>query len=107
MSRESKFTTEQRAEIILAVLEGRRSMAEICRDNQVTTTTVYRWKEQFLEGGMAALKGNMPREEGRQQEREMARMRELVGELALANFAMKKGRILSTRKEGGRGTGGS
>lgn len=107
MPRDSKFTAEQRAEIVLAILEGRRSMAEICRDHQITTTTAYRWKEQFLEGGLASLKGQTPRQEGRDQEREIARMRELVGELALANFAMKKGRTLSTRNQGGRGTGGS
>jgi transposase len=107
MSRDSRFTAEQRVEIVLSVLEGRRPMAEICRDNQITTTTVYRWKEQFLEGALAAMKGQMPRSEGRDQEREMQKMRELVGELALANFAMKKGRTLSTRNPGGRGSGGS
>ncbi|MHB8633051.1 MAG: transposase [Thermoplasmatota archaeon] len=107
MSRESRFTPEQRAEIVLAVLEGRRPMAEICRDNQVTTTTVYRWKEEFVAGGMEALKGNTPRQEGREQEREVQRMRELVGELALANFALKKGRTLSTRNQRGGPSGGS
>lgn len=107
MPRNSTFSPEQRAEIVLAVLEGRRPMAEICRDHQVTTTTVYRWKEQFLEGGLAGLKGNAPKKLAGDQEREMQRMRELVGELALANFAMKKGRILSTRNAGGRGSDGS
>jgi hypothetical protein len=53
------------------------------------------------------MKGQTPRSEGRDQEREMQKMRELVGELALANFAMKKGRILSTRNPVGRGSGGS
>jgi hypothetical protein len=44
------------------------------------------------------------RSEGREDcehEREMQRMRGLVGELALANFAMKKGHILSPRSPGG------
>jgi len=107
MPKDSRFTPEQRYEIVLAVLEGRRPMAEICRDHQVTTTTVYRWKEEFLGGALEALKGQAPRSEGREQEREIQRMRELVGELALANFAMKKGRTLSTRNPGGRGSGGS
>ena len=107
MPRDSRFTPDQRYEIVLAVLEGRRPMAEICRDHQVTTTTVYRWKEEFLAGALDALKGQTPRAEGRDQEREMQKMRELVGELALANFAMKKGRILSTRNQGGRGSSGS
>ena len=103
----TKFPPEQRAAIVLAALEGRRSQAELCREHQITTVTLYRWKEQFLAGGLAALSGNTPKREQREQDQELQRMRELVGELALANFAMKEGHILSTRKEGGRGSGGS
>ncbi|MCA1818968.1 MAG: transposase [Halobacteriales archaeon] len=103
----TRFSPEQRAEIVLAALEGRRSGAELCREHQITTVTLHRWKEQFLAGGLNAMQGRTPQGEGREQEREMQRMRELVGELALANFAMKKGRTLSTRKQGGRGSSGS
>jgi transposase-like protein len=103
----TRFTPEQRAEIVLAALESRRSGAELCREHQITTVTLHRWKEQFLAGGLQAMQGRTPQREGREQEREMEKMRELVGELALANFAMKKGRTLSTRNAGGRGSGGS
>lgn len=107
MPRESKFTPEQRAEIVLAVLEGRRAMAEICREHQVTTTSVYRWKDEFLAGGLAALKGKARSHRERQLERELEEVRGVVGELALANYAMKKGRTLSTRNAGGRVSNGS
>ena len=103
----TRFTPEQRAEIILSALDGRRSQAEICREHQITTVTLYRWKEQFLAGGLEAMRGKTPTRDNREQEREISRMRELVGELALANFAMKKGATLSTRSKGGRGSNGS
>lgn len=106
MGAESRFTPDEKAEIVLATIEGRRQMADICREHQVTTTTVYRWKEQFIEAGKAGLKGNGPRQVANQQEKETQDLRELVGELALANFAMKRGRTLSTRNKGGRGRGG-
>lgn len=103
----TRFSPEERVAIVVSALEGRRSAAELCREHQITTVTLYRWKEQFLAGALEALRGKTPQRENREQEQELERMRELVGELALANFAMKKGRILSTRKQGGRGSGGS
>lgn len=103
----TKFSPEERSAIVVSALEGRRSLAEICREHQITTVTLYRWKEQFLAGGLEAMKGHTPQRENREQEKELLSMRELVGELALANFAMKKGRNLSTRNKGGRGSDGS
>lgn len=91
MGRESKFIPEQRRDAVLQLLEG-RPMVELVRDLQVSSTAIYRWKDQFLEGGLASLQGNGPSQRERNMEAEMRRMREIVGELALANYAMKRGR---------------
>ena len=106
MGRESNFTPEQRRDAVLQLLEG-RPMVELVRELQVSATAVYRWRDVFLDGALAGLRGNGPSQRERAQEQEMQRMREIVGELALANYAMKRGRSASTGKRGGRGSNGS
>lgn len=36
--------------IVLEVLKGKRIVAEICRENQISQTLCYRWRDKFLEG---------------------------------------------------------
>lgn len=106
MGRESRFTPEERRDIVLQLLEG-RPMVELVREHQITATAIYRWRDTFLEGALAGLRGKGPSQRERAQDAEMQRMREIVGELALANYAMKRGRTASTGKQGGRGGNGS
>ena len=82
-------------------------MVELVREHQITPTAIYRWRDTFLEGGLAAIRGKGPSQRERAQDAEMQRMREIVGELALANYAMKRGRSASTGKRGGRDANGS
>lgn len=102
MGVESRFTPEQRRDVVLALLEGRVSMAELCRQHQVSPTAIYRWKEQFLEGALAALQGTGPSQREKKMQSELEHMRGIVGDLALANYAMKKGRAAWTGNKGGR-----
>lgn len=103
MTGENRFTPEQKRDIVLEFLGGRVQVAELCREHQVSSTTLYNWRDRLLEAGLQGLRGNGPSSREKQQEIEMVRMRELVGELALANYAMKRGRAVSTGKIGGGG----
>ena len=86
-----RFAPEERREIVLALLSGRVGMAELCRQHQVSSTAVYAWRDRFLEGGLRALQGDGPTQREVRLERENARLKELVGDLALANHALKGG----------------
>jgi transposase-like protein len=48
---ESRFTLERRRDIVLAWLQGRIPMVEIVRQHQISSTAIYRWRNQFVEGG--------------------------------------------------------
>ena len=49
MSKRRQFTAHFKAEVVLAVLSGVKSQAEICREYQLTPQVFTRWKSQLLE----------------------------------------------------------
>lgn len=57
MGRRSSFTSAQKAEIVLAVLQKKMTMAEACRTHGITETTFARWRQQALDGMARGLEG--------------------------------------------------
>lgn len=102
MVRASKLSPEQRLEVVVAFLGGKASMAELCREHGVSSQTIYVWRDKFLEGGLRGLQGNGPSQREETLERENAKLKELLGEISMANYVLKKGASLSTRSRGGR-----
>lgn len=48
------WNVEEKLATVLAVLREGRSVAEIARQRGVNENQVYRWKEEFLAGGVKA-----------------------------------------------------
>ena len=60
MSEKKKYrtwTVAQKLEIVLAGLRGDRSVAEVCREHQISENLFYTWREKLLEGGWSASRG--------------------------------------------------
>ena len=85
------FTLEEKREIVITLLSGRTSTAELCMQHQVSSTALYQWRDRFLEGGLKALQGDTPSKREQQLERENDKLKEPTGELALANHALERG----------------
>jgi transposase len=66
-----KWTVGQKLEIVLAGLRGDRSVAEVCREHQISESLFYAWREKLLEGGSERLsgKGGAHRDRGAAQAR--------------------------------------
>jgi transposase len=58
-----KWTVGQKLEIVLAGLRGDRSVAEVCREHQISESLFYAWREKLLEGGSERLSGKEERTE--------------------------------------------
>src|SRR3972149_6299668 len=69
-----RFGGEEKRTIGLAYLSGVR-MADLCREHQVTSPTVYGWRDRFLDGGLKALEGDTPSKRGAALDRGNARPR--------------------------------
>ena len=73
---------EQKALIVLAGLKG-RPLGELCAEQEISQGQDYQWRDQLLANAAKAFEpAGAPQRQGR-LERENARLKVLVGELAL------------------------
>lgn len=84
------WSVEEKLATVLAVLNGHQSVAEVARQGSVNENQVYRWKEQFLEGGRQGLTGARAQTADQRLERENSQLKKLLGEKALEVEILKK-----------------
>ena len=91
MTYKSKWSTEQKIAIVLESLNTNISVAELCRKHNVTPNAFYGWKEKFVDAGKLALAGSSrTNDTGQELEAENEKLKKLIGELTIANDALKK-----------------
>lgn len=101
MSKRRKFTPEFKTKVVLAVLTGTKSTAEICREHQLREQLIGRWKNEFIEKAAIIFENGNPAT-AQDQER-IADLERMVGRLTMENEILKKASLLlksHTRKSG-------
>lgn len=88
MARPSKKTPEQKLAIVLAVLKGDETAAEIARRSGVSEQSVHNWKKTFLESGREGLVQGGRRRSSRELELE-AENEELKAALGEAHVQLR------------------
>src|SRR5690606_41678390 len=93
MGRKSDVPAEKRIELVLALLRKEEPAAQIARRAGVSEPTLYRWRDEFISGGKAQLKGKggeaQSAKERSRRKREIGRRGRAIGELRLANAILK------------------
>lgn len=82
-----KYIAGFKSRVVLQVLSGERTMAEICREHELTAQMVSDWRAQFLAGASQVV------EKGEVDSREQTRVAELermVGNLTMHMEIAKK-----------------
>ncbi len=74
-----KFTPAQKLELVLASLRGERSIAEICREHQISETLLRRWREQLLEAGVERFAGKEERSVHAELRKRVAELERTLG----------------------------
>ena len=92
MARESKFTDEQKLEIVLELLGGKLSHGEVCRKYGISATYAYKLKDRGLEVLRAGIGRPVGKPDAKVEklERRVADLEELAGDQALIIRAFKK-----------------
>ena len=96
MSEKKKYrtwTVHQKLEIVLAGLRGDSSVAEVCREHQISENLYYTWREKLLEGGREALAGKEERTGERELKKKIRELERALGrkvyELEIAGEALR------------------
>lgn len=86
------WTVEEKQAIVLEGIKGTRSVAEICREHQISQTLYYRWRDKFLEGAKKALSNGGGDEKAYQVEIE--RLQRIIGKQTIQIEILKKSETL-------------
>lgn len=85
-----RWTAEEKIRIVLESLNTSIGVAELCRKYAVNPVVFYAWKEKFIDGGKQALTRSRRNEGSRELQAENQRLKQLIGELTIANDGFKK-----------------
>ncbi len=83
-----RWTAKRRAALVLQLLRGETSLEEATRKHGLTLAQLEGWQGRFLEGGTLALRSRR-RSPVATREREIGRLEQKIGELVLANDALR------------------
>ncbi len=95
MGRQSDLSIPQRREVVLMLLRREEPAAKLARRFGVSEQTLYRWRDEFLAGGEAALTNGKGRADPRDRQilelkKEVEGRDQVIGELTIANRILKK-----------------
>jgi len=95
MGKKSKLEGSARRDVVLMLLRREEPAAVLARRYGISEHTLYRWREEFLAAGEAALMGaksaaDPHNRQIEEMKRELARRDQVIGELTIANRLLKK-----------------
>lgn len=93
MNKRRSFKPELKAKIVLEVLTGAKSTAQVCREHSIKEQMVTRWKKQFLQS--ASIIFQQEQHQDSQLDR-IAELERLVGRLTMELEIAKKASQLLT-----------
>jgi transposase len=94
MTQRRTFTAEFKTQVVLDLVSGAHSTAELCRQHQLNRQVLARWKSEFLE--RAPLVFEQDQKRSAEQER-IADLERLVGRLTMElDIAKKVSGVLSS-----------
>src|SRR3954465_5985218 len=74
-----KFSAQQKLELVLASLRREKTIAEICREHEISETLLRRWRDQVLEAGGGGLAGAQERSVAAEQRKKIAELERALG----------------------------
>ena len=88
-------TPQQKLEIIHEARAGGLPISQVCRKHGITPSNFYLWEKRFKDAGLDALKRpetKLAAERVEELEAQVARLKDVIAEIAEENIKLKKGR---------------
>ena len=79
IGRYRKFAAQQKLELVMASLRGERSVAELCREHQISESLLRRWRDVALDAASERLAGGQERSPASEQRRRIAELERALG----------------------------
>ena len=98
MAKRRTFSPEFKAQVVLAVLTGAKSGAQVCREHQIKDSVLSRWKQEFIERAPQLFERGKVQS---QEEERIAELERLVGQLTMELAMAKKASVLLTSRQNG------
>ncbi len=93
-----KWSSEEKMAIMLEGLRGEKSVAEICREHQISQALYYRWRDRFLEAGQKGLSNGGSKDETKVLQAQIEKLEKIIGYQTMAIEALKKTQELISGK---------
>ena len=95
MGAKSKLSVRERREVVLLLLRREEPATVLARRYGISENTLYRWRDEFLGAGEAALANGKGKADPRDRRiaelnRELGERDKVIGELTIANRILKK-----------------
>ena len=87
-----KFSAEFKLDTVMEGLRGQKSIAEICRERDITEPLYYQWKQRFEEQALQIFEDQRQRPASDDKEQRIAELERMVGRLTMENEILKKAR---------------
>ena len=100
MQKRRSFSGQFKAQVVLEVLTGVKSAAQVCREHSIKETLLSRWKQEFLEHAPELFE----RSRGQQhQDERVAELERVIGRLTVElEMAKKVSLLLKSQQNSGR-----
>ncbi len=97
MSKRRAFSAQFKLETVLEGLRGEKSVAQLCRERDLTDSLYYKWRDEFVESAPSIFADKRHKGSDENAER-MAELERLVGRLAMElEIAKKASALLGSR----------
>ena len=90
MGKHKHYDAELKTKIVLEVLKGQQTLAQICREYEVSADLVCHWRDVFLERAPQAFADPRLAGKGTQDQERIAELERMVGRLTMELDASKK-----------------
>ena len=86
-----KFSAEFKLDTVMEGLRGEKSIAQICRERDITDSLYYKWKQTFVERAPEIFEDKQSATEDSKEE-QIAELERMVGRLTMEVEILKKAR---------------